>query len=144
MTGRGRDQAALLKNIQRRHFNAMAAQCGVGESVEPQIQGIHWCCLFAAWGNFWGNSRSRIDRKPISARVYKRNVSVPLATNSSVACVTPAQARWTRAALSRSTIYQDLKDGVFLRSPRPTIIAQWRYYDSITLRRYLNLLKAIY
>jgi len=40
VTGRGRDQAALLKNIQRRHFNAMAAQCGVGESVEPQIQGI--------------------------------------------------------------------------------------------------------
>ena len=40
MTGRRRDRAALLKNIQRRHFNAMAAQCGVGESVEPQIRGI--------------------------------------------------------------------------------------------------------
>lgn len=40
MTGRGRHRAALLKNIQRRHFDAMAAQCSVGELVEPQIQGI--------------------------------------------------------------------------------------------------------
>jgi serine/threonine-protein kinase HipA len=28
----------LLKNIQRRHFNAMAAQCGVGETAEPLFE----------------------------------------------------------------------------------------------------------
>ncbi|OGA60009.1 MAG: hypothetical protein A3F77_03025 [Betaproteobacteria bacterium RIFCSPLOWO2_12_FULL_67_28] len=28
----------MLKNIQRRHFNAMAAQCGVGETAEPLIK----------------------------------------------------------------------------------------------------------
>ena len=30
----------LLKDIQRRHFNAMAAQCGLGETAEPLIKDI--------------------------------------------------------------------------------------------------------
>jgi len=29
-----------VKNIQRRHFNAMAALCGVGETAEPLIKDI--------------------------------------------------------------------------------------------------------
>lgn len=30
----------MLKNIQRRHFNTLAAQCGVGETAEPLIKAI--------------------------------------------------------------------------------------------------------
>jgi len=40
MSVRGRNKHYLLKNIQRRHFNAMAAQCGVAETAEPLIQDI--------------------------------------------------------------------------------------------------------
>ena len=40
MSVRGKNKHYLLKNIQRRHFNAMAAQCGVGETAESLIQGI--------------------------------------------------------------------------------------------------------
>ena len=40
MSVRGRNKRYLLKNIQRRHFNAMAAQCGVAETAEPLIQDI--------------------------------------------------------------------------------------------------------
>jgi serine/threonine-protein kinase HipA len=36
----GKNKHYLLKSIQRRHFNAMAAQCGVGESAEPLIEDI--------------------------------------------------------------------------------------------------------
>jgi serine/threonine-protein kinase HipA len=40
MSVRGRNKHYLLKNIQRRHFNAMAAQCGVAETAEPLIRDI--------------------------------------------------------------------------------------------------------
>lgn len=40
MSVRGRNKHYLLKDIQRRHFNAMAAQCGVGETAEPLIKDI--------------------------------------------------------------------------------------------------------
>lgn len=40
MSVRGKSKHYLLKDIQRRHFNAMALQCGVGESAEPLIQDI--------------------------------------------------------------------------------------------------------
>ena len=40
MSVRGTNKHYLLKNIQRRHFNAMAAQCGVAETAEPLIQDI--------------------------------------------------------------------------------------------------------
>jgi serine/threonine-protein kinase HipA len=40
MSVRGKNKHYLLKNIQRRHFNAMAAQCGVGGTAEPLIQEI--------------------------------------------------------------------------------------------------------
>lgn len=40
MAVRGRNTHYLMKDIQRRHFNAMAAQCGVGESAEPLIEEI--------------------------------------------------------------------------------------------------------
>jgi serine/threonine-protein kinase HipA len=40
MSVRGKNKHYLLKNIQRRHFNAMAAQCGLGETAEPLIKEI--------------------------------------------------------------------------------------------------------
>ena len=40
MSVRGKSKHYLLKNIQRRHFNAMAAQCGVSETAEPLIRDI--------------------------------------------------------------------------------------------------------
>jgi serine/threonine-protein kinase HipA len=40
MSVRGKSKHYLLKDIQRRHFNAMAVQSGVGESAEPLIQDI--------------------------------------------------------------------------------------------------------
>jgi serine/threonine-protein kinase HipA len=36
----GRNKHYLLKDIQRRHFNAMARKCGHGENAEPLIQGL--------------------------------------------------------------------------------------------------------
>jgi serine/threonine-protein kinase HipA len=36
----GKNRHYLLKDIQRRHFNAMAPKCGYGASAEPLIQGI--------------------------------------------------------------------------------------------------------
>jgi serine/threonine-protein kinase HipA len=36
----GKSKHYLLKDIQRRHFNAMAVKCGIGESAEPLIQDI--------------------------------------------------------------------------------------------------------
>lgn len=38
MSVRGRNKRYWLKNIQRRRFNAMAAQCGVAETAEPLIE----------------------------------------------------------------------------------------------------------
>ena len=40
MSVRGKNKHYLLKDIQRRHFNAMAAQCGLGETAEPLIKEI--------------------------------------------------------------------------------------------------------
>jgi serine/threonine-protein kinase HipA len=40
MSVRGKNKHYLLKDVQRRHFNEMAAQCGLGESAEPQIKEI--------------------------------------------------------------------------------------------------------
>lgn len=40
MSVRGKNKHYLLKNIQRRHFNSMAAQCGVGETAEGLIRDI--------------------------------------------------------------------------------------------------------
>jgi serine/threonine-protein kinase HipA len=40
MSVRGKNKHYLLKNVQRRHFNSMAAQSGVGENAEPLIQDI--------------------------------------------------------------------------------------------------------
>ena len=40
MSVRGKNKHYLLKNIQRRHFNTMAAQCGVGETAESLIREI--------------------------------------------------------------------------------------------------------
>jgi serine/threonine-protein kinase HipA len=36
----GKNRHYLLKDIQRRHFNAMAPRCGYGENAEPLIQAI--------------------------------------------------------------------------------------------------------
>jgi serine/threonine-protein kinase HipA len=36
----GKNRHYLLKDIQRRHFNAMASKCGYGESAEPLIEEI--------------------------------------------------------------------------------------------------------
>jgi serine/threonine-protein kinase HipA len=36
----GKNRHYLLKDIQRRHFNAMAPRCGYGESAEPLIEAI--------------------------------------------------------------------------------------------------------
>ena len=40
MSVRGKNKHYLLKDIQRRHFNEMAAQCGLGETAEPLIKDI--------------------------------------------------------------------------------------------------------
>lgn len=40
MSVRGKNKHYLLKDIQRRHFNTMAAQSGVGETAEPLIEDI--------------------------------------------------------------------------------------------------------
>jgi serine/threonine-protein kinase HipA len=40
MAMRGKNKHYLLRDIQRRHFNAMAAQCGLGETAEPLIEEI--------------------------------------------------------------------------------------------------------
>jgi len=40
MSVRGKNKHYLVKDIQRRHFNDMAAQCGLGETAEPLIQEI--------------------------------------------------------------------------------------------------------
>ena len=40
MSVRSQNKHYLLKDIQRRHFNAMAAQCGLGETAEPLIKDI--------------------------------------------------------------------------------------------------------
>ncbi len=40
MSVRGRNKHYLLKDIRRRHFNAMAAQSGLGETAEPLIKDI--------------------------------------------------------------------------------------------------------
>ena len=40
MAVRGKNKHYLLRNIQRRHFNATAAQCGVGETAESLIREI--------------------------------------------------------------------------------------------------------
>lgn len=40
MSVRGSNKHYLLKNIQRRHFNAMAAQCGMSASAEPLFEDI--------------------------------------------------------------------------------------------------------
>lgn len=37
---RGKNKHYLLKEIQRRHFNAMAPRCYVGDSAEPLINGL--------------------------------------------------------------------------------------------------------
>jgi serine/threonine-protein kinase HipA len=36
----GKNRHYLLKDIQRRHFNAMAARCGHGRDAEPLIQSL--------------------------------------------------------------------------------------------------------
>lgn len=36
----GKNRHYSLKDIHRRHFNAMAARCGYGETAEPLIQGV--------------------------------------------------------------------------------------------------------
>jgi serine/threonine-protein kinase HipA len=40
MSVRGKNKHYLLKDIQRRHFNEMAAQCGLGETAEPLIKDV--------------------------------------------------------------------------------------------------------
>lgn len=40
MSVRGRNKHYLLRDIQRRHFNAMAIQCGLGETAEPLIKDV--------------------------------------------------------------------------------------------------------
>jgi serine/threonine-protein kinase HipA len=40
MAVRGQNKHYHLKDIQRRHFNAMAAQCGLGESAEPIVEEV--------------------------------------------------------------------------------------------------------
>lgn len=40
MSVRGKNKHYLLKDIQRRHFNAIAALCGVGETAEPLINEV--------------------------------------------------------------------------------------------------------
>jgi serine/threonine-protein kinase HipA len=38
MSVRRKNKHYLIKDIQRRHFNAMAVRCGIGETAEPLIQ----------------------------------------------------------------------------------------------------------
>jgi len=40
MSVRGKNKHYLVKDIQRRHFNEMAARCGLGETAEPLIKDI--------------------------------------------------------------------------------------------------------
>jgi len=40
MSVRGKNKHYLLKDIQRRHFNDLATQCGLGETAEPLIKEI--------------------------------------------------------------------------------------------------------
>ncbi len=40
MAVRGKNKHYLIKDIQRRHFNGMAARCGIGQSAEPLIGDI--------------------------------------------------------------------------------------------------------
>ncbi len=40
MSVRGRNKHYLVKDIQRKHFNEMAARCGLGETAEPLIKDI--------------------------------------------------------------------------------------------------------
>lgn len=40
MSVRGKSKHYRLRDVQRRHFSAMAAQCGLGESAEPLIKDI--------------------------------------------------------------------------------------------------------
>ena len=40
MSVRGKNKHYLLKDIQRRHFNDLAAKCGLGETAEPLIEDI--------------------------------------------------------------------------------------------------------
>ena len=40
MSMRRKNKHYLIKDIQRRHFNAMAVQCGVGETAEPLVREI--------------------------------------------------------------------------------------------------------
>jgi hypothetical protein len=40
MAVRGKNRHYLLKSIQRRHFNALAVQCGLGMDAEALIAGI--------------------------------------------------------------------------------------------------------
>ena len=40
MSVRGKNRHYLLKDIQRRHFNEMATQCGLGETAEPLIKDV--------------------------------------------------------------------------------------------------------
>lgn len=40
MSVRGKNKHCLLKDMQRRHFNTMAAQCGLRETAEPLIKDI--------------------------------------------------------------------------------------------------------
>ncbi|MBI3376458.1 MAG: type II toxin-antitoxin system HipA family toxin [Betaproteobacteria bacterium] len=40
MSVRGKNKHYLVKDIQRRHFNEMAARCGLGETAEPLIRDI--------------------------------------------------------------------------------------------------------
>jgi len=40
MSVRGKNKHYRVKDIQRRHFNAMASQCGLGDTAEPLIEDI--------------------------------------------------------------------------------------------------------
>lgn len=40
MSVRGRNKHYVLKDIQRRHFNDLAASCGLGETAEPLIKEV--------------------------------------------------------------------------------------------------------
>lgn len=40
MSVRGKNKHYLVKDIQRRHFNEMAARCGLGETAEPLIKDV--------------------------------------------------------------------------------------------------------
>ena len=40
MSVRGKNRHYLVRDIQRRHFNEMAARCGLGETAEPLIKDV--------------------------------------------------------------------------------------------------------